>query len=112
MSSIMTATTALLLPLVTLVYAAPAFPPPAELIQGVVNSNITLIAGGGIPNSSSSATSVQFTAAGITGLQLLASRENIEAFFYADAIQNLTSGVYTTGDLPLNDTLEVISKLL
>ena len=88
-------------------YAAPAFPPPAELIQGVVDSNISLIAGGGLPNN----TAVVGTGAAITGLQLLASLENIEAYFYSNAIQNLTSGVYTTGNLLLNDTVETIEKI-
>ena len=100
----MKAATALLLPLT---YAAPAFPPPAELTQGVVNSNISSIAGGSLPNN----TAVVATGMAITGLQLLASLENIEAFFYSQAIQNLTSGVYTTGDLLLNDTLEIIEKI-
>ena len=100
----MKAATALLLPLV---YAAPAFPPPAELTQGVVNSNISLIAGGSVPNNTAGVA----TGTAITGLQLLASLENIEAFFYSDAIQNLTSGVYTTGDLLLNDTTEIIEKI-
>jgi hypothetical protein len=67
-----------------------------------------LIAGGALPNIS---TDAQYSTAGITALQLLASLENIEAFFYADAIQKLTSGVYMTGDLSLNDTIEVISKI-
>ena len=101
---IIKAALALLLPLA---YAAPAFPPPAELIQGVVNSNISLIAGGGLPNN----TAAVATGAAITGLQLLASLENIEAYFYSNAIQNLTSGVYTTGDLLLNDTLETIERI-
>ncbi|KAF6231513.1 hypothetical protein HO173_010265 [Letharia columbiana] len=100
----MKAATALLLPFA---YAAPAFPPPAELIQGVVNSNISLIAGGTLPNN----TAAVATGIAVTGLQLLASLENIEAFFYSDAIQNLTSGVYTTGDLLLNDTIEIIEKI-
>lgn len=100
----MKAATALLLPIA---YAAPAFPPPAELTQGVVNSNISLIAGGALPN----ATAAVATGTAITGLQLLASLENIEAFFYSDAIQNLTSGIYTTGDLLLNDTMQIIEKI-
>ena len=100
----MKATTAFLIPFT---YAAPAFPPPTELTQGVVNSNISLIAGGSTPNN----TAAVATGIAITGLQLLASLENIEAFFYSDAIQNLTSGVYTTGDLLLNNTLEVIEKI-
>lgn len=104
MSSTMKTATALLLPLA---YAAPAFPPPAELTQGIVNSNISSIAGGPLPNN----TAAVATGMAITGLQLLASLENIEAFFYSDAIQNLTSGIYTTGDLPLNDTLEIIEKI-
>ena len=103
-SSTMKAATALLIPLA---YAAPAFPPPAELTQGLVNSNISLIAGGSLPNN----TAAVATGTAITGLQLLASLENIEAFFYSDAIQNLTSGVYTTGDLLLNDTMEIIEKI-
>ena len=98
------ATVAILLPLS---YAAPAFPPPAELTLGIVNSNISLIAGGTIPNNSAAVA----TGAAITGLQLLASLENIEAFFYSDAIRNLTTGVFTTGDLLLNDTLEIIEKI-
>ena len=98
------ATVALLLPLS---YAAPVFPPPAELTLGMVDSNISLIAGGTIPNNSAAVA----TGAAITGLQLLASLENIEAFFYSDAIRNLTTGVYTTGDLLLNDTLEIIEKI-
>lgn len=89
-------------------YTAPAFPPPAELTQGAVNTNISLIAGGTLPNNTAA---VVTTATGMTGLQLLASLENIEAFFYSEAIQNLTSGVYTTGDLLLNDTLEIIEKI-
>jgi hypothetical protein len=107
MSSITKAITLVLLPLV---YAAPTLPfaPPAELTQAYVNTNISLIAGGSSPNVS---TDAQYTTAGITALQLLASLENIEAFFYADAIQNLTSGIYTTGDLALNETLDVISKI-
>lgn len=104
MSSTMKAATLLLLPFV---YAAPAFPPPAELTQGAVNANISLIAGGALPNN----TAAVATGAAITGLQLLASLENIEAFFYSDAIQNLTSGAYTTGDLLLNDTMEIIAKI-
>lgn len=104
MLSAKNAATALLLPFA---YAAPAFPPPAELIQGVVNSNISLIAGGTLPNN----TAAVATGAAITGLQLLASLENIEAFFYSDAIQNLTSGVYDTGDLLLKDTIEIIEKI-
>ena len=93
-----------------LVYAAPTlpFPPPAELTQGVISTNISLIAGGGLPNVAGTTT---FSEAGITALQLLASLENIEAYYYAEAIHNLTTGVYTTGDLLLNDTLEVISKI-
>ncbi|KAE9370145.1 hypothetical protein N431DRAFT_468220 [Stipitochalara longipes BDJ] len=107
MSSI---TKTIILFLLPLAYAAPTlpFPPPAELTEGYVNANISLIAGGSLPNVS---TVAQYTAAGITALQLLASLENIEAFYYADAIQNLTNGVYSTGDLSLNDTLEVISKI-
>ena len=107
MSSILKAVTIFLLPLS---YAAPTlpFPPPAELTQGYVDTNISLIAGGALPNIS---TDAQYSPAGITALQLLASLENIEAFFYADAIQKLTSGAYTTGDLSLNDTIEVISKI-
>lgn len=104
MSSITRAVTALLIPFA---YAAPAFPPPAELIRGVVNSNISLIAGGTLPNN----TAAVATGAAITGLQLLASLENIEAFFYSDAIRNLTSGVYSTGDLLLNDTMEIIQRI-
>lgn len=104
MSSTMKAAIVLLLPFA---YAAPAFPPPAELTQGVVNSNISLIAGGTLPNN----TAAVATGIAVTGLQLLASLENIEAFFYSDAIQNLTSGVYTTGDLLLNDTIEIIEKI-
>ena len=104
MFSTMKVATALLLPFA---YAAPAFPPPAELTQGVVNSNISSIAGGALPNN----TAAVVTGSAITGLQLLASLENIEAFFYSDAIRNLTSGVYTTGDLLLNDTLEIIEKI-
>ena len=104
MSPTMKVATALLLPFA---YAAPAFPPPAELTQGVVNSNISSIAGGTLPNN----TAGVISGAGITGLQLLASLENIEAFFYSDAIRNLTSGAYTTGDLLLNDTLEIIEKI-
>ena len=108
MLPIMKASTLFLLPLA---YAAPTlpFPPPAELSQGVINANISLIAGGGLPNASG--TTPQFSQAGITALQLLASLENIEAYYYAEAIHNLTTGVYTTGDLLLNDTLEVISKI-
>ena len=94
--------------LLSFAYAAPAFPPPAELTQGAVNPNISLIAGGALPNNTAA---VVTTATGITGLQLLASLENIEAFFYSDAIQNITSGAYTTGDLLLNDTLEIIEKI-
>jgi hypothetical protein len=107
MSSILKAVTIFLL---SLAYAAPTlpFPPPAELTQGYVATNISLIAGGALPNIS---TDAQYSTAGITALQLLASLENIEAFFYADAIQKLTSGVYMTGDLSLNDTIEVISKI-
>lgn len=107
MSSITRLITLFLLPLV---YSAPTlpFPPPAQLTDGYVNTNISLIAGGSLPNVS---TDAQYTTAGITALQLLASLENIEAFFYADAIQNLTSGIYDTGDLSLNETLEVISKI-
>jgi hypothetical protein len=103
-------TKALTLFLLPLIHAAPTlpFPPPAELTQGYVSTNISLIAGGSLPNVS---TDAQYTTAGITALQLLASLENIEAFFYADAIQNLTSGIYNTGDLALNETLEVISKI-
>lgn len=103
----MKAITLFLLPLL---HAAPTlpFPPPAELTQGYVNTNISLIAGGSLPKVS---TDAQYTTAGITALQLLASLENIEAFFYADAIQNLTSGIYTTGDLSLNETPDVISKI-
>jgi hypothetical protein len=91
MFSIMKAITLFLLPLL---HAAPTlpFPPPAELTQGYVNTNISLIAGGSLPKVS---TDAQYTTAGITALQLLASLENIEAFFYADAIQNLTSGINT-----------------
>ena len=107
MSSITKGITLFLLPLI---YAAPTlpFPPPAELSQGYVNTNISLIAGGSLPNVS---TDAQYSTAGITALQLLASLENIEAFFYADAIQNLTTGIYNTGDLSLNDTIEVLSKI-
>jgi hypothetical protein len=107
MSSILKAVTIFLL---SLAYAAPTlpFPPPAELTQGYVDTNISLIAGGALPNIS---TDAQYSTAGVTALQLLASLENIEAFFYADAIQKLTSGVYTTGALSLNDTIEVISKI-
>lgn len=79
MSSIRKVAIALRLPLA---YAAPAFPPPAELAQGLVNSNISLIAGGAIPNNMAAVA----TGAAITGLQLLASLENIEAFLYSDAI--------------------------
>ena len=104
LESAMKVITALLLPFA---YAAPAFPPPAELTQGVVSSNISLIAGGTLPNN----TAAVATGTAITGLQLLASLENIEAFFYSDAIQNLTSGAYTTGDLLLNDTMEIIEKI-
>ena len=100
----MKAVTTLLLPFA---YAAPAFPPPAEVAQGAVNPNISSIAGGSLPNN----TAAVPTGSAITGLQLLASLENIEAFFYSDAIQNLTSEAYTTGDLPLNDTLETIEKI-
>ena len=99
---------AAILLLIPFAYAAPAFPPPAELTQGAVNTNISLIAGGPLPNNTAA---VVATATGITGLQLLASLENIEALFYSEAIQNLTSGVYTTGDLLLNDTLEIIEKI-
>lgn len=105
MPSTMKVAIALLLPFA---HAAPAFPPPAELTQGVVNSNISLIAGGSLPNNT--ATVATGTAA-ITGLQLLASLENIEAFFYSDAILNLTTGVYTTGNLLLNDTMEILEKI-
>jgi hypothetical protein len=103
-------TKAITLFILPLVYAAPTlpFPPPAELTEGYVNTNISLIAGGSLPNVS---TDAQYSTAGITALQLLASLENIEAFFYADAIQNITSGVYNIGDLSYNDTLEVISKI-
>jgi hypothetical protein len=96
-----------------IVCAAPTlpFPPPPELTQGIVSTNISLIAGGPLPNTTAAQQGVQFSAAGITALQLLATLENIEAYFYADAIQNLTTGVYTTGDLVLNDTIEVISKI-
>ena len=104
MSSAMRAATAFLLPFA---YAAPTFPPPAELTQGVVNTNISSIAGGGLPNN----TAAVATGAAITGLQLLASLENLEAFFYSDAIQNLTSGVYSTSDVLLNDSLEIIEKI-
>ncbi len=88
-------------------YAAPAFPPPAELTQGSVNSNISLIAGGALPNN----TAAVVTGTAVTGLQLLASLENIEAQFYSDALQNLTNGLYNTGSLPLNDTIKVIAKI-
>jgi hypothetical protein len=91
------------------ILAAPAFPPPAELTQGELNSNITLIAGGGLPNSSASP--LVGTSAAITGLQLLASLENIEAFYYSEAIKNITTGVYSTGDVLLKDTLEIIEKI-
>jgi hypothetical protein len=108
MQRIMKAITLFLLPIV---YAAPTlpFPPPAELTQGIISTNLSLIAGGGLPNVSG--TAHQYSAAGITALQLLASLENIEAYFYAEAIQNLTTGVYTTGDLLLNDTVDIISKI-
>jgi hypothetical protein len=110
MSPIMRATALFLLPLA---YAAPTlpFPPPADLTQGTVSTNISLIAGGGLPNTTHSQQSVQYTSAAITALQLLGNLENIEAYFYADAIQNLTTGVYTTGELLLNDTVEVITKI-
>jgi hypothetical protein len=90
-------------------YAAPAFPPPAALTQGVVNANISAIAGGGLPNNTASV--LIPGAAAITGLQLLAALENVEAFYYSDAIRNLTSGVYTAGDTLLNDSLAVIEKI-
>ncbi|KUJ11342.1 uncharacterized protein LY89DRAFT_739539 [Mollisia scopiformis] len=38
--------------LIPLAFSAPAFPPPAELTQGIINANISLIAGGGAPNVS------------------------------------------------------------
>jgi hypothetical protein len=101
MSSITKGITLFLLPLI---YAAPTlpFPPPAELSEGYVSTNISLIAGGSLPNVS---TDAQYSTAGITALQMLASLENIEAFFYADAIQNLTTGIYNTGGLSLDDTI-------
>jgi len=103
-------TKAITLFILPLVYSAPTlpFPPPAQLTEGYVSTNISLIAGGSLPNVS---TDAQYSTAGITALQLLASLENIEAFFYADAIQNLTTGIYTVGDLSYNDTIEVISKI-
>jgi hypothetical protein len=91
MSSIMKTAAALLLPLV---YAAPAFPPPAELIQGVINSNISFIAGGALPNSSAS---VELLDVVVSGLQLLASLENSEAYFYSEAILTLPAGFTTLG---------------
>ncbi|KAK0123976.1 hypothetical protein ONS95_008964 [Cadophora gregata] len=93
-----------------LVISAPAFPPSAELLQGKVNENITLIAGGGTPNVSEAGLS-GFTPAGITGLQLLATLENIEAFFYSDAIHNLTNGIFTTEPSIFDDVVDVISKI-
>lgn len=106
MSSTLKAAIVFLLPFA---YAAPAFPPPAELTQGVVDANISAIAGGGLPNNTVSV--LVPGAAAITGLQLLAALENIEAFYYSDAIRNLTTGVYTTGDALLNDSLAVIEKI-
>ncbi|KAF2425533.1 hypothetical protein EJ08DRAFT_594389 [Tothia fuscella] len=78
--------------------------------MGEVPANIVIIAGGGIPNVSGSA--VQYTQAGIVALQLLATLENIEAFFYAEAIHNLTTGAYTLPDNSTYvETVEVISKI-
>jgi hypothetical protein len=106
-------TTLLLLPL-TLTLALPTlpFPPSPDLTQGIVSTNVSILAGGGLPNTSDSQQSVAYSPAGITALHLLAMLENIEAYFYSQAIQNLTKGVY---DVPqgtnLSDVIEVVSKI-
>jgi hypothetical protein len=99
--------------LLPLVYAAPAFPPPAELGQGIINPNISLIAGGGLPNTSTTANtaSTSETPAGVTALQLLIALENLEAYFYSEVILNITNGVYDVGGRSLNDTLKVIERI-
>ncbi|KIM98417.1 hypothetical protein OIDMADRAFT_31220 [Oidiodendron maius Zn] len=82
--------------LLSLAFAAPAFPPPAELNQGIINTNMSLIAGGGLPNSSTTTTTT-FTSemlAGVTSLQLLIALENLEAYIYSEVILNITGGVY------------------
>lgn len=110
MLSVMKSVSALLVPLAL---AAPAYPPPADLTQGIIGSNISIIAGGGAPNVSASmdTTIATETPAGVTALQLLIALENLEAYFYSEAILNITTGVYDTGDLPLNETLSVIEKI-
>lgn len=108
--------TTIFLLLLPFIHAAPTppqlpFPPSPDLTQGIVSTNISELAGGPLPNTTTSQQSVQYSPAGITALQLLATLENIETFFYADAIQNLTHGDWTTGDLVLNDTIETITKI-
>jgi len=107
---------ALILVLLPFVHPAPVptipYPPPAELTMGDVDANITILAGGGIPSVATASVHTDYSAAGITTLQLLASLENIEAFYYAEFIHNVTSGVYTMpDDLVMNNTIEVVSKI-
>lgn len=97
----------LLFHLLSLALGAPTLvPPPADLTQGVINSNISITAGGGLPNSSAAITP---TPEGITGLQLLIFLENLEAYFYYEGLQNLTN-LWDTSGLP-NDTTDVIAKI-
>jgi hypothetical protein len=103
--------TFLLLPLVSALPTIP-FPPSPDLTQGIVSTDVSILAGGGLPNTTNAQQSVAFSPAGITALQLLASLENIEAYFYAQAIHNLTTGVYNVPEgVNLNNTVEIISKI-
>lgn len=77
-------------------------PPPV----GHLNSNITAIAGGTIPNVSEP---LKLSQSAYTGFQLLQFLEILEVYLYYEGLKNLTSGMWDTKGLPA-DTLEVITK--
>ncbi len=98
--------------LVGLTYAAPAplsatipAPPPA-LPSGVVSMSIKEVAGGGLPNASAP---VINDADGKSGFQLLQYLENLEAYYYYEGLQNLTTKWNISG-LP-EDALNVVAKI-
>ncbi|KAI9811142.1 MAG: hypothetical protein M1827_005593 [Pycnora praestabilis] len=91
-----------LLSILSLVGASPILAAPTPL-----QANVTNIAGGAVPNSGFPPT---ISANGIAGFQVANFLENMEAFFFAQGLHNITSGGWGTKGYPSN-TADVVARI-